>query len=153
MTEYMVLYSTYGSNNEIITILKVIYNYNNKQCQTLNLKRKNFKIKDQNNKILCVQETILKEKTACKCNLSFSHCCCCLVVLFYFAAICYLPLCILRICLKMDSYQSICIITQHINLSNQIQLCEHASYSYCAHMTSAKKSLEKKIFTTFKPLG
>ena len=62
MTEYMVLYSTYGSNNEIITILKVIYNYNNKQCQTLNLKRKNFKIKDQNNKILCVQETILKEK-------------------------------------------------------------------------------------------
>ena len=23
-----------------------------------------------------------KKKTACKCNLSFSHCCCCLVVLF-----------------------------------------------------------------------
>ena len=62
MTEYMVLYSTYGSNNKIITILKVIYNYNNKQCQTLNLKGKNFKIKDQNNKILCIQETILKEK-------------------------------------------------------------------------------------------
>ena len=66
-------------------------------------------------------------------------------------------------------------ITYRVNLSNQIQLRERASYSSCARswrqqtnpsrknftifkpfllrtlMTSANKSLEKKFFTTFKP--
>ena len=68
-------------------------------------------------------------------------------------------------------------ITYRVNLSNQIQLRERASYSSCARswrqqtnpsrknftifkpfllrtlMTSANKSLEKKNFTTFKPWG
>ena len=47
---------------------------------------------------------------------------------------------------RMLNYVTILFITERVNLSNQIQLRECASYSYCAHSWCQQTNLLRKKF-------